>query len=186
VDEPINKAFIKQFEREVQEAYQRQGSKLRNTVRNSSNVNGSSAVFQIVGKGIASISPNAGTVPLMNLSHSIVECVLSDYYAGDCVDRLDELKVNIDERQVIANAGAYALGRKTDSLIITALSSVGGGQQIADSNIGMTLTKVLSAFQLLGGADVPDDGDRFAGRLEAMERIVADRRILELAICRPR
>jgi hypothetical protein len=78
VDEPINKAFIKQFEREVHEAYQRQGSKLWNTVRNISNVNGSSAVFQIVGKGTASISPNAGTVPLMNLSHSIVECVLSE------------------------------------------------------------------------------------------------------------
>ena len=74
---------------------------------------------------------------------------------------LDELKVNIDERQVIANAGAYALGRKTNSLIITALSS-GEGQQITDGNIGMTIGKVMSAFQLLGGADVPDDGDRFA------------------------
>lgn len=50
----LDQAFIKQFEREVHESYQRQGSKLRNTVRSVSNVNGSTAVFQKVGKGVAS------------------------------------------------------------------------------------------------------------------------------------
>jgi hypothetical protein len=50
----IDQAFIKQFEREVHDAYQRQGSKLRNTVRTINKVKGSSAVFQKVGKGTAS------------------------------------------------------------------------------------------------------------------------------------
>ncbi len=50
----FDQAFIKQFEREVHEAYQRQGLKLRSTVRVSGNVNGSSAVFQKIGKGTAS------------------------------------------------------------------------------------------------------------------------------------
>ena len=45
----------------------------------------------------------------MNIAHTSVECALTDYYAGDWVDRLDELKVNHDERHVIANAGAYVL-----------------------------------------------------------------------------
>jgi hypothetical protein len=156
----IDNAFIMQFEREVHEAYQRQGSKLLNTVRTVSNVNGSSAVFQIVGKGTASTKSNAGMVPVMNINHSSVECMLSDYYAGDWVDRLDELKVNIDERQVIANAGAYALGRKTDDLIIAALGNT--TQTIADADAGMTIGKVMSAFQTLGMADVPDDGQRYA------------------------
>jgi len=43
----LDQAFIKQFEREVHEAYQRQGSKLRNTVRTISNVNGSSALITV-------------------------------------------------------------------------------------------------------------------------------------------
>lgn len=158
----IDQAFIKQFEREVHESYQRQGSKLRNTVRTINEVNGSSAVFQKVGKGTASTKSTHGMVPVMNLAHSAIECTLQDYYAGDWVDRLQELKVNIDERQVIANAGAYALGRKTDELIITALAGVGSGQEIVDGNIGMTLTKVMNAFEKLGGADVPDDGERYA------------------------
>lgn len=41
----IDQAFIKQFETEVHMAYQRMGSKLRNTVR-STNVTGSTARFQ--------------------------------------------------------------------------------------------------------------------------------------------
>lgn len=158
----IDQAFIKQFEREVHESYQRQGSKLRNTVRTISEVNGSTAVFQKVGKGTASTKSTHGMVPVMNLSHSAVECTLQDYYAGDWVDRLQELKVNIDERQVIANAGAYALGRKTDELIITALAGVSGAQEVAEGNTGMTLPKVMSAFEKLGAADVPDDGERYA------------------------
>ncbi len=158
----IDQAFIKQFEREVHESYQRQGSKLRNTVRTISEVNGSTAVFQKVGKGTASTKSTHGMVPVMNLSHSAIECTLQDYYAGDWVDRLQELKINIDERQVIANAGAYALGRKTDELIITALSGVTGGQEISDGNTGMTLPKVMTAFEKLGAADVPDDGERYA------------------------
>jgi len=158
----IDNAFIKQFEREVHESFQRQGSKLRNTVRTINNVNGSTAVFQKVGKGTASTKSTHGMVPVMNLSHTAVEAALQDYYAGDWVDHLDELKVNIDERQVIANAGAYALGRKTDELIINALATVTGGQEIADGNVGMTLAKALQGFETLGAADVPDDGERFA------------------------
>ena len=45
----IDQAFIKQFETEVHMAYQRMGSKLRNTVR-STNVTGSTARFQVIGK----------------------------------------------------------------------------------------------------------------------------------------
>ena len=74
-------------------------------------------------------------VPIMNVDHSTVEAQLVDFYAGDWIDRLDELKTNIDERQVLANAGAFALGRKTDELIIQALStatqSVGDGTDAA-------------------------------------------------------
>ena len=157
----IDQAFIKQFEREVHESFQRQGSKLRNTVRTINNVKGSSAIFQKVGKGTASTKAQHGMVPIMNLDHSNVECVLEDYYAGDWIDHLDELKTNIDERQVIANAGANALGRKSDEMIITALEGA-STNVIADGNVGLTKDKVLEAFENFGGSDVPDDGQRFA------------------------
>lgn len=157
----LSNSFVKQFEEEVHQAYQRLGSKLRGTVRTVSNVKGASTTFQKVGKGVASTKSTHGMVPVMNLDHSAIECILEDYYAGDWVDRLDELKLNTDERMVIANAGAYALGRKTDELIINALDTA-ADNVIADNNTGLTKEKVLEAFELLGESDVPDDGQRYA------------------------
>lgn len=156
----VTQAFTKQFEREVHEAYQRMGSKLRNTVRTKNNVQGASTVFQKVGKGTASTKARHGAVPVMNLDHTPVECTLYDFYAGDWVDKLDELKTNLDERQIIANAGAYALGRKTDELIIRELDKSTNYAGAADD--GLTKVKVLEAFETLGAADVPDDGQRYA------------------------
>jgi hypothetical protein len=156
----IDQAFSKQFEREVHEAYQRQGSKLRATVRVKNGVRGSSTTFQKVGKGAASTKARHGIVPVMNVDFSAVEATLVDYYAGEWVDQLDELKTNLDERQVLANAGAFALGRKTDELILEALKTASRVAGTASS--GLTKDKVLQAFEMLGEVDVPDDGQRYA------------------------
>ncbi len=157
----IETSFTKQFERDVHEAYQRLGSRLRSSVRNINNVKGSTVVFQRVGRGTASTKSTHGMVPVMNIAHTAVECVLQDYFAGDWVDKPQELKINHDERLVIANAGAYAIGRKTDDLIVNALATA-TSQVIPDANIGITLDKILDGFERLGAAEVPDDGQRFA------------------------
>lgn len=157
----IDTAFVKQFEREVHSAYQRMGSKLRNTVRVSNNVQGASVTFQKVGKGVAMTKSSGAMVPVMNLDHTAIEVQLQDYYAGDWLDKLDEIKINHDERQVIASAGAYALGRKTDEMIINALAA--GTNIVTDSGstTGLTKAKLLEAYEVLGNNEVPDDGQRF-------------------------
>lgn len=159
----IDQAFIKKFEREVHLAYQRKGSKLLNTVRRISNVKGKTAVFQKVGKGTAATKSQHGLVPVMNLEHSTVEVDLVDYFAGDWVDKFDELKINHDERAVITESGAAALGRKTDSLIVTELASVDdAGQVIAHGNDGMTLAKAQEAIEIAGNNDVFEEGEMWA------------------------
>lgn len=167
----IEDAFIRQYEAEVHQAYQRQGSKLRNTVRVKNGVKGKSTTFQKVGTGEAQQKTRHGVVPAMNVAHDPVEVTLSDWYAADWVDSLDEAKINIDERQVIANAGASALGRKTDAMIIDdALADATNNTPAtvqADgttgSSTGMNLGKVRHAMQMLGERDVPiEDGNSFA------------------------
>ena len=69
----ISNAFIKQFEAEVHMAYQRMGSKLRNTIRQSNNVTGNQARFQKVGKGAASTKSRHGQVNTMEVTHSNVD-----------------------------------------------------------------------------------------------------------------
>jgi len=156
----ISTAFIKQFESDVHMAYQRMGSKLKDTIRQKPNVNGNQTVFQKVGKGTAVQKSRHGQVPIMNIDHTNVTATLSDYYSADYVDRLDELKTNIDERMVVAQSSAGALGRKTDELITTALDGTSNLSGNSDSN-GLTLTKIEAIFASMGENDIPDDGDRY-------------------------
>ena len=156
----IDQAFVKQFEQEVHAAYQRQGSKLRGTVRVKNGVVGSSTVFQRVGTAAAMTKGRHAMVPVNPMEYSAIDVPLVDFYVGKWIDGLDELKTNVDERQVLAHAGAFALGRKTDEIIIEALK--GGSQAAGDGTTGLTKAKVLQAFEQLGTNDVPDDGQRFA------------------------
>ena len=162
MSQQITNAFIKQWESDVFVAFQRQGTKMLAGCRLKDQLKGQSVYFQKVGKGTAASKTRHGLVPVMNQDHSTVECAVADFYAGDYVDKLDELKINIDERQVIASGGAYALGRKVDDQIITAaLASLPGGQQIAVGGTGLTKSKIFTAFELLNTNDVPVDDNRF-------------------------
>ena len=158
----INNAFITQFEAEVHMAYQRMGSKLKNLVRTVNGVNGSSVKFQKVAKGSANTKARHAEVVAMDLSHSNVSATLTDYYAADYVDKLDELKVNIDERQVVAQSAAYALGRKTDSVLTGIMD---GATQLANNSsgtgTGMNLGKATSMMELFNTNDLPDDNQRY-------------------------
>jgi hypothetical protein len=158
----ITNAFITQFEAEVHMAYQRMGSKLKNLVRTVNGVNGNTVKFQKVAKGSANTKARHAEVVAMDLSHSNVSATLTDYYAADYVDKLDELKVNIDERQVVAQSAAYALGRKTDSVLTGIMD---GATQLANNSsgtgTGMNLGKAQAMMELFNTNDVPDDQQRF-------------------------
>ena len=156
----IDQAFIKQFETEVHMAYQRMGSKLRNTIR-STNVTGSTARFQKIGTGTASTKSRNGNVTPMELVHTNVEATMSDFYAAEFIDKLDELKTNINERQAVAQSAAAALGRKTDELIIAAMDAGANATQIHDTGSALAKADLLSLFETMGTADVPEDGQRY-------------------------
>ena len=156
----IDQAFIKQFETEVHMAYQRMGSKLRNTVR-STNVSGSTARFQKIGTGSASTKSRTGSVTPMELVHTNVEVSMSDFYAAEFIDKLDELKTNINERQAVTQSAAAALGRKTDELIIAAMDAGANSTQIHDTSSALEKADLLSLFETMGTADVPEDGQRY-------------------------
>jgi hypothetical protein len=160
LSQSIDQAFVKQFEADVFVAYQRMGSKIRGTVRTVNGVQGQDTTFFKVGKGSASTKSRHGVVPTMNASHSSVTCTLADYYAGDWIDKLDLLKTNINERQVVASTGAYALGRKTDDLIKNAMTAV-AGTTIAVGGTGLDKTKFLTTLAAANSADIPDDGNRY-------------------------
>lgn len=126
------------FAREVLVQYLEMGSKLRNTVRIKNNVVGTESSFKH---------------PFEDYN---TYCLLLDYYAGDWVDQLDELKTNPQEFQVVARDGAAcALGRKSDELIISQLHNVTNFAGTDED--GLTMAKVLRAFEMLGGDATADE-----------------------------
>ena len=158
----VDNAFVQQFERDVHEAFQQKGAKLRESVRVQSGVVGSSTTFQVVGKGTATTKARHGTITPMNQDHTAVPCSVTDFYAGDWHDILDMNKLNIDERQAVANGGAYALGRKVDNQILTAMD--GTTQTVVSwtvSSSAAVRNALLAMVEALDVNEVPDDGDRY-------------------------
>ena len=156
----IDTAFIKQFESEVHMAYQRMGSKLKNTIRNQQ-VSGNVVRFQKIGAGTASTKSRNGNITPMELVHTNVEATMEDHYAAEYIDKLDELKTNIDERQAVATSAAAALGRKTDELIYTAMDAGANSTQIHDTSSAVEKADLLTLFETFGTANVPEDGQRY-------------------------
>lgn len=159
----IDQSFIRDYTADVHEAFQRRGSFLRNAVRQKNSIIGESTTFQKVGKGTATTKARHGAIPPMNQDHTPITCTLSDRYAGDWVDKLDEARTNIDERMVIANGGAFAIGRAIDNDILTVADGT------TQSVVTITLTSkatvrdsLLTWVQALNDNDVPDDGQRYA------------------------
>ena len=156
----LSNSFIRQYEAEVHETYQRMGSLFRNTIRTVNGVNGTSTTFQKVGKGAAVQKTGLnGVITPMSVDHTPIVCTLQDWYAADLVDKLDEKKLAHDERRVIVNAGAFALGRKTDDLIRDELD---GTSNTVAATAGYTLPKIFEAYELLADNDALEGGRLYA------------------------
>lgn len=154
----ISTSFIEEFESGVHMAYQRQGSKLRGTIRTANGVK-NKTTFQKIGKGFATTKARHGNVAPMNLEHTNVNVTLEDYFAGEWIDDLDQLRINHDEMMVAQQSGAYALGRKTDDLILDAMDAT--SSTLPETSNGITLPWAFSLMEAFGNADVPDDGQRY-------------------------
>ena len=158
----VSTAFVRQYESEVHHVFQREGGILRPTVRLKDNITGSSTTFQKIGKGTAVTKARHGTITPMNQDHTSPECVLADFYAGDWVDKLDEAKINHDERMAIARGGAMALGRKVDNQIITELDATTQSQKtIVVTSAAAVDSDILEWTRALWENDVPNDGRVF-------------------------
>lgn len=155
----IDTVFIEQFEREVHHAFQREGSHLRGTTREIGNVMGYRAHFPKMGKATTTTKSRHAEVPLGDVLHERVSCDIEDHYTAEMVDDLDELKTNVAERQELAKALSYALGRKMDDIIIT-----NGLENTTNETVTtgvVTLAKINEVYTSFGDNDVPDDGNRY-------------------------
>lgn len=159
----IDQAFVTSYTSKVHEVFQRRGAYLKEAVDLKTDVVGSTAVFNTIGKGMATTKARHGTITPMNQVHTAPSCTLADFYAGDWVDRLDEAKTMINERDKLASGGAMALGRKVDDQITTVLdTTTQSAITITLTNSGTIRAGALEFTEALWANDVPNDGMVYA------------------------
>lgn len=159
-------SFIQLYDAEVKAAYQREGSFLRNAVRQRMQVGAERIYFPKLGKGHATSKARHADVVPMNLEHTRVFADMSDYYAPEYIDDLDQAKVNWSLRADYANASAWALGRQTDDLILTAANATSNVLSAATLDAGgggvLTQAVISGVSQAMTENDVPLDRRRWA------------------------
>ena len=158
----IDDAFVKQFESEAHLDYQQMGSKLRNTVRTKSGITGESTTFQVIGTASAGTKSREGDIPVVHPQHSVVECTLQDRYAAVYVDKLDELKIQHDERAAQSKNIAGAMGRDTDDILTTAMDATTNANNIGSAATWDAVAKPIALMEAMGKASVPFDGNLYA------------------------
>lgn len=154
----LSNAFVTLFAREVKQAYQAK-AQLVGAVRTRTGVEGSTAKFPKVGKGVASVRiPQTDVTPL-NVDFSQVTVTLEDYNAAEYSDIFMQQKVNFDEKTELVEVLANAIGRRQDQLIIDALEGSGTSLTVANSVGGagtdLNLDKLREAKKLLDSKNVP-------------------------------
>lgn len=157
----VDNAFIKQYAAEAKIAYQRLGSKLRNFVRRQTGVNAQDLTFQKIGRGTANSKGRHDDVTPMNLSHSSVTATLVDKFAPELIDKLDQIKTNVELVRPYSISAGAALGRAADSQIVTAIetSTFSSSLNLAGSTAGAVTTLEIGKVKAqLMARDVFDDG----------------------------
>lgn len=159
----ISNAFVTLFDTEVKQAYQADAV-LRNTVRLRTGVTASTHKFSKIGSGVAQIRVPQTDVSPLNVNYSQATVTLTDYIAAEYSDIFNQAKVNFDERQELVQVVAKAIGRRSDQMIIDALSGSGTTLTVANSVGGattnMNMAKLREAQRLMNANNVPME-DRF-------------------------
>ena len=169
----ITTAFVEQYKSNVFHLAQQKGSKLRDAVRTESIV-GKSHFFERIGStaAVKRTSRHADS-PRVDTPHSRRKVTMDDYDWADLIDDSDKVRLLISPQSEYAKAGAYAMGRTMDDVIIAAATgnAFGGvsggstialpaGQKIAHGSTGLTIAKLISAKEKLDAANVDPDEAR--------------------------
>ena len=171
----ITTAFTKQFGTTFDLLSQQKGSRLQNAVRLETGAYGEEEYFDQYGSDTASVKVSRNVdVEYAADDYNRRRVSFQDIFWAKLIDKEDKLAMLIDPTSGLALAGAYAIGRKIDDLIITAFSAdaatgkAGGtstsftaANQVAIGTTGLTLDKLLEAKELLDAADVDPDEERY-------------------------
>ena len=176
----LSNAFVTLFDAEVKQAYQAK-AQLIAAVRQRRGVEGSTAKFPKVGKGVATLRiPQTDVTPL-NVDFSQVTATMEDWNAAEYSDIFMQQKVNFDERQELVQVVSNAIGRRQDQLIIDALTASSTSNTVSNdiggTDTNLNLDKLLTAKKLLDKGNVPPQDRHMVIHANSLASILAEQKL---------
>lgn len=179
----VDTAFVNSYHGQLEHIFQQRGSKLRGTLREVTQ-NSEYDYWDRLGTAtVNAITTRHGDTPHNEIEHTRRRNQVIGYDTNEYFDNQDKLRMIIDPKSGYAEAQAFALGRKMDDVIISALlgkaysGKAGGteltfsqdsGQEVAvdyvesggSANSNLTIGKLRRAMYLLEANDAILDGEQ--------------------------
>lgn len=137
-------AAVYAYDTAVKLAYQGSG-RLKSTVALKTGVTGQSYSFRRFGAQVAVQHTSAELITPADYQHYKIPATLSNWRIGDYTDLFDQAETTVDERAVLAESNAKALGRAEDQLVIDALAAASSLAGSVDEDIGGTNSPINAA-----------------------------------------
>jgi hypothetical protein len=167
----IDKAFVEQFKSNVVHLAQQDDNRLRMAVRQESVRGATHNIERLQDVAAIQKTQRHAITPILDAPHTRRVLTMDDFHWADAIDEEDKLRLIIAPESEYAKAGAAAMNRQWDDLIIAAFNGDavdGDGNTIAfngnatETNqdlaiaaggTGMTIDKIASAAQILNSYD---------------------------------
>lgn len=170
-----NQVHIKQFSDDIIQAVQQKNSRLDGTVQRKIGVSAEEFYFNKLGSvELQEKTQRYSPTPLVDPVHSKRKVVPTRFHQGISVDDYDQDRALVTLQPNYMEMLMFAAKRKKDEIIIGALGGTAyegkdgttavtlpSAQKIVASATGMTLTKLLSAKEIMDGADVDEEIARY-------------------------
>jgi hypothetical protein len=150
----------------VKAEYHSRGFLLRDSVRMKYDVIGAYVDFRKVNQVISVPTAYLQSVSIQDPGYTKETATLQKYTTPTAVDSVQELTVNFDTKMENALLVAEAMGRRSDQIIINAISS-DVGDTIVDGGVNFTYVKYTQMMQFFENHGVPL-GDRFVAMSASM------------------
>lgn len=112
-----------EFDALVKIEYRSRGFLLRDAVRIRTDIIGNTCQFRKIGQVIANPVAYQNTIAIQDPGITAQTAILQKYAAGTGVDSIQDLTVNFDSRRELAYIVAMAIGRRSDQIILDAMSN---------------------------------------------------------------
>jgi hypothetical protein len=148
-----------EFDALVKAIYRSRGFLLRDTVRMVQDVIGAFVQFRKVDQIVAVETPYLSAVTIQDPGYQKATATLTKYTAPTAVDEVQELTVNFDTKSENAMLVAQAMGRRSDQILIDAISA-NVGDTIVEGGTNFTYDKFTRVVEFFDNNAVPL-GERF-------------------------